>query len=77
MQPDSITQHMMAHAASCCNTLQAPLHLITHLSAVACALLQSWAITSFIGLLVCFNVLPAFLELLTFLFVARYHVLSF
>jgi hypothetical protein len=68
---------MMAHAASCCHTLQAPLHFITHLPAVACARLQSWAITAFIGLLVCFNVLPAFLELLTFLFVARYHVLSF
>jgi hypothetical protein len=46
-------------------------------AAASCAALQSWAITSFIALMVCFNLLPALLELLAFLFVARYHVLSF
>jgi hypothetical protein len=37
--------------------------------------LQSWAISSFVALVVCFNVLPAALELLATLFVARYHLL--
>ncbi len=47
-------------------------HMLHHMpTSLCCYALQTWAIGAFVAFLVIFNVLPALLELLTFVFVAK------